>query len=364
MNNMSRISSNWVSPPGATLVDFVDEQGKTLVDLANEMNCQVSFLKSIVNGTAAINSELALALSRVTGVSSNFWLNREKQYRDHLVRIELLRADENSWLSNLPTADMANFGWIEKANSKPKKLLNCLLYFGVASVEEWRSRYGNLISETAFRISDRFSQKQESIAAWLRQGELQVANHLSEDWNKDKLIEVIPRLRDITNDPNPSSFIPKLRATLSTCGVLLAIVKSPQHCPASGAAYWLGGKKPLIILSFKYLSDDHFWFTFFHEIAHLILHTNYSLILESGDSNVSNIEQEANSYSENILIPKIHQSEFLQLNPKNLRGILKFSKKIGVSKGIVVGQLQHKSIIPGYMLNKLKVRYSWTNFSH
>ena len=28
----------------------------------------------------------------------------------------------------------------------------------------------------------------------------------------------------------------------------------------------------MIILSFRYLSDDHFWFTFFHEIGHLLLH--------------------------------------------------------------------------------------------
>jgi hypothetical protein len=36
--------------------------------------------------------------------------------------------------------------------------------------------------------------------------------------------------------------------------------------------------KAMVILSFRYLSDDHFWFTFFHEIAHLLLH-NASLTL-------------------------------------------------------------------------------------
>jgi hypothetical protein len=26
------------------------------------------------------------------------------------------------------------------------------------------------------------------------------------------------------------------------------------------------------VMSFRYLTDDHFWFTLFHEIGHLILH--------------------------------------------------------------------------------------------
>ncbi|ARU28670.1 ImmA/IrrE family metallo-endopeptidase [Cellvibrio sp. PSBB006] len=359
MSNLSSFNADWVSPPGATLLDFMEEQGKTLRQLANEMECSISLLKNLSQGSIIIDSDLANTLSQVTGVSTKFWLSREEQYRENLKKVSLLKSDESEWLSNLPTADMVNLGWIQKPDNKARKLITCLDYFGVVSVDHWRSKYANMIGETAFRISDKFSHKQESIASWLRQGEIQVSSHHCLPWDKDKLIETIPNLRSLTKDPNPVSFIPKLRALLADCGVLLAIVRSPRHCPASGAAYWLGRNKPLIIMSFKYLTDDHFWFTFFHEIGHLVLHPNYSLILETSEATLSDIEDEANKFSENILIPTEYERELQKLNSTDLRGILKLARKIGVSNGIVVGQLQHKSIIPKSALRKLKVSYSW-----
>ncbi len=39
--------------------------------------------------------------------------------------------------------------------------------------------------------------------------------------------------------------------------------------------------------------------------------------------------------------------------------MLKFSKKIGIAPGVVVGQMQYREMIQNNHLNKLKVRYSW-----
>jgi Zn-dependent peptidase ImmA (M78 family) len=37
-------------------------------------------------------------------------------------------------------------------------------------------------------------------------------------------------------------------------------------------ARWLTPAKALIQLSFRYQTDDHLWFTLFHEIAHVLRH--------------------------------------------------------------------------------------------
>ncbi|MFX9089566.1 ImmA/IrrE family metallo-endopeptidase, partial [Acinetobacter baumannii] len=37
-------------------------------------------------------------------------------------------------------------------------------------------------------------------------------------------------------------------------------------------------EKAMVLLSFRHLSDDHFWFTLFHEFAHLLLHNNQTFI--------------------------------------------------------------------------------------
>ena len=154
-------------------------------------------------------------------------------------------------------------------------------------------------------------------------------------------------------------FLPKLKSFLSSCGVALAVVRAPTGCRASGATFWPNSNSPILLLSFRYLSDDHFWFTLFHEIGHLVLHTDHRLILETSENDGLIIEAEANNFSENVLIPKEHQFELMSLREKNLREILKFAKKLKISKGIVVGQLQHKGVIPARSLNKLKVKYAW-----
>lgn len=359
MNNSRTLQADWVSPPGLSLHDFIEDSGISLPIAARELDCNLMFLKSFLKGNKKISLDLANRLAHFTGAPTNFWIKREEQYRANLDLVEQRKREEKLWLSELPTADMMRFGWIGKSSSYNQKLKNCFDFFDVTSVDEWRQEYGGMIAETAFRTSENFSHKIESVAAWLRQAELQAMGDIVEPWNVDLIIELIPEMRALSQIESPLLFLPKLRQYLASCGISLAIVPTPKNCPASGAAYWLDDQRALIILSFRYLTDDHFWFTFFHELGHLILHTDYSLILETSASIVSKIESEANRFSEEVLIPVEYKQELLTLNAKNLRGILKLAKKIGISKGIIVGQLQHKEIITREKLNKLKVRYSW-----
>jgi len=114
-----------------------------------------------------------------------------------------------------------------------------------------------------------------------------------------------------------------------------------------------------MILSFRHLTDDHFWFSLFHEAGHLILHEDDGLFLELKNSADKDKEEEANLFAQNILIPETERDEFLSLNEKSWKKIVRFSKKIGVSTGIVVGQLQHAKRVDHGKLEKLKTRYKW-----
>jgi len=116
----------------------------------------------------------------------------------------------------------------------------------------------------------------------------------------------------------------------------------------------------MLLLSFRYLTDDHFWFTFFHEAAHLLLHADKCIFLEGDDKLSTAEEQEANAFAADALIPVEYQEEMLSL-PANAIAVIRFAKKVGVSRGIVVGQLQHLGRIRRNQLNNLKQRYSWSN---
>jgi Zn-dependent peptidase ImmA (M78 family) len=112
------------------------------------------------------------------------------------------------------------------------------------------------------------------------------------------------------------------------------------------------------MLSFRYVSDDHFWFTFFHEAGHLLLHDTKTLFLEGGDLCSGKEEQEANDFASNVLVAPEDQRAMRAL-PVDGRAVMRFARQIGVSPGIVVGQLQHLGIFTRRQLNNLRVRYSW-----
>ncbi len=99
----------------------------------------------------------------------------------------------------------------------------------------------------------------------------------------------------------------------------------------------------------------------FHEAAHLLLHQDKNIFIEENPwttTATEKEEQEANSFAENTLIPVKFKSMLVQLNYSH-KNIIKFAKKVGVSPGIIVGQLQHNKQVPIDWYNRLKRRYTW-----
>lgn len=355
---MSNFNPDWVSPPGQTLHDLILDSENNLQEFAHFIECNASFLKRLLVGDEIIDKKLAGELEKATGAPKYFWLEREKQYRDNLIRLKEKEDLEMEWLSHIPFSEMVKLGWINKLSSKKDKIIECLNFFNVNSVNDWKMKYESMISTTVFRESQSFSSKNESVSAWLRRGEILSEKENINIFDKEKLKKNIQEIRSLCNIESKNVFVLELKRIFALCGVSFHILKAPKGCSASGATYWVDNR-PIILLSMRYLSDDHFWFTLFHEIGHILLHDNYSLIIESSGIKESLIEKEANDFSEKVLIPIEYQSEFKKLRSNDLRKIIKFSRKIGVSKGIIVGQLQNKKIIPNNYLNKLKVRYKW-----
>jgi HTH-type transcriptional regulator / antitoxin HigA len=114
----------------------------------------------------------------------------------------------------------------------------------------------------------------------------------------------------------------------------------------------------MIILSFRYLSDDHFWFTLFHEIGHLLLHKDSLTFIDGEEIALDDMEKEANGFSEAVLIPEERREELIDLSPRR-ESIIKFAYSIGVSAGIVVGQMQNHKVIRQNQMNFLKRRFDW-----
>ncbi|MBP7722473.1 MAG: ImmA/IrrE family metallo-endopeptidase [Alphaproteobacteria bacterium] len=361
MSSAVGFQPNWASPPGETITKILGRKDLTIATFAKKIGYSIATVNELLEGKLKINSEIAEKLEVTLGPSSEFWIARENQYRSDIDWLDKEGNQEEGieWLKDIPFKDMINFGWIKSSSNKKEIAAKCLNFFNVPDVRAWYETYDASLKLVAFRTSYTFESQIASVAAWLRQGEIEGQRIKCKNWNPEKFRENLAIIRVLTRKKNPAIFIPELQKLCAEAGVAVVIVRAPKGCRASGATRFLSKDKGLIQLSFRYRSDDHFWFTFFHEAGHLLLHSQSDIFLESAVTASNKEEDEANNFATDILVPNEHIAELYTLSANSYKKVMRFAKRIGISHGIVVGQLQHRNIIQANQLNYLKTRFKW-----
>ncbi|MHB1330034.1 MAG: ImmA/IrrE family metallo-endopeptidase [Gemmatimonadales bacterium] len=92
-----------------------------------------------------------------------------------------------------------------------------------------------------------------------------------------------------------------LRDSCAAAGVVVVFVPELPKTRVSGATRWVTAEKALIQLSLRYKTNDHLWFTFFHEAAHILLHGKRLIFIESNGSSEAEEEAQANAWASDWL---------------------------------------------------------------
>ncbi len=229
-----------------------------------------------------------------------------------------------------------------------------LRFFGVASPELWETVWQEY--QVAYRQTQRFETRAESVSAWLRQGEILARRTACASFDKKRFQDVLEKIRALTRE-TPEDFVRKLVELCASTGVAVVFVPELPKTGVYGATRWLGDKA-VIQLSLRYKSNDHLWFTFFHEAGHILKHGRKEIFIE-GDGLDGTKEREADAFARDKLIPPTALRRLLAKGQPTLTTIERFADQIGVAPGIVVGRLQHDEILPRNTGNKLKVFYRW-----
>ena len=348
---------DFVSPPGETLLETIETLGMSQAQLAERTGRPKKTINEIIKGKAAITPETALQFERVLGVPASFWNKREYHYREFLAREEERErlAKQTTWLEKLPVKAMVKLGWVPAAGDLVTQLQHILNFFGVASPQEWRGLWNG--SQPAFRRSSAFESDPGAVAAWLRKGELEAQQIVCASYDEARFKGVLVEIKGLTVT-TPEHFEPNLVRLCASAGVAVVFVPELPGTRVCGATRWLTPVKALIQLSLRYKTDDHLWFTFFHEAGHILLHGKSRLFLEEENSGDGE-EEEANQFAANLLIPATALRSFCTQGDRSLAAIQLFARAHGISPGIVVGRLQHEGFLPHSHGNKLKMRFQW-----
>jgi HTH-type transcriptional regulator/antitoxin HigA len=348
---------NWFSKPGDSLRALMLRRGLAAEHVAKHIHGGMTALRSLLDGTGSIDKPQAAMLANHLGGTASFWLERQANYEAALERaVDRASAIEgDDWL-RLPVPGGKPRGRLS-AEKRRTEVRRRLTFFSVGTMKAWDARYGQICSETLYRKSDAFTSDEASILMWLRCGELGADLILTRPWNAGNLQDRLGEIRKLSKVKSPHLFLPKLKALCAEAGVAVVAKRAPQGCPASGASRRVAPDKAMILLSFRGLSDDKFWFTVLHEIGHLVLHGSRTFVDADMDG-VDDAEREANEFASRCIVPEQNAEEFEELEAAR-EEVIRFSVKIGVSPGLIVGQMQYREMIRQDQLNYLKRRWNW-----
>ncbi|MGV8134704.1 MAG: HigA family addiction module antitoxin [Mangrovibacterium sp.] len=337
-----------VSHPGSTLEEKLQEMGMSIKEFALRTDKPEKTIIAIIKGTSAITQEMAIKFENATHIPANFWIRHQQCYDEFKTRekLKVVVTEAEEWAKEFPYADMAKNNWVPPSRSTEEKTINLLSYFGVASHKAWEKLYLDSELKVAAYTSLKFTHDPHAISAWLRQGELQASGVEAPEFNLKKLKDNIPAMRQLMID-QPADFFAQLQQLCFEAGVVLLFTPKLPHVPLSGSTRWLNNK-PLIQLTARYKKNDSFWFTFFHELGHIILHGKKYISLENVDFAAADPEKEeqAHQFAVEHTFTNEQESEVLQHQVVTEQDIIDFARKFNTHPAMIIGRLQFHKHIP------------------
>jgi len=344
------LAREMLSPPGDTIQETIDTLGMSQNELAERMGRPTKTVNEIIKGKEAITPLTAVQLERVLGIPANFWLERERLYVQALTAIEheqKLDIWAQTWPIQFPIKALQKLNWIPKVESPAKMVAALLSFFGVATPDEWTSVYiGEQLNTSYYRISLAHLTQHGALSAWLRKGELQAKELNVKPFDQKKFSGNLLTIRNLVRQ-HPIDFKEQLQRICAEAGVAVVFTHCLPKTNVSGVARWIG-QTPLIQLSGRYKSNDHFWFTFFHEAGHILKHGKKDFFIEGveGLSMDPEKEQEANEFAANYLVPSRDYKNFVAQGDFSKTAILRFADLVETHPAVVAGRISRE----GYML--------------
>ncbi|MTK05181.1 HigA family addiction module antitoxin [Micromonospora sp. CP22] len=359
--NTRRFRPDYAVPPGETLVEVLTDRGMSQAELARRTGLSTKHINQIVLGTATLSAETAVKFELVTGVPAQVWTALEAAYQVAQTRLEesARLQTQVSWLHQIPVTELIRRGFVRNNTSAVERLREVLAFFKVASPDAWHQVWA---APTAYRQSQAFDIDYGALAAWLRIGEIRADRAELPPFNRTKFRDALPRIRTLTTIDEPETWLPQLETLCAEAGVALVIEREIVGARINGAVRWLPTERPLIQLSVRHRWADIFWFTFFHEAAHVLLHDRKRFTIVDGAERPdtdNTMEREADDFASRILLPRTFDSRLASI--RSQAQTVALAQEAGIHPGIVVGRLQHDKIIPYSHFNRLRIRFAFTD---
>jgi HTH-type transcriptional regulator / antitoxin HigA len=340
--NALDLKKTLLCPPGDTIQEHIEFIGMSQAELAERMGRPVTKINELIKGKIPITKKTATKLEYVLGIDANFWLNKERLYQQELLEIEQMEFLESckSWIKGFPINMLKKMNLLPNSNKKTDLTEGLLKFFRVASPLEWTSIYEG--QSLAFKIELRYTTDPKAISTWLRIGELQAEELNLGEFNKKELTNALPIIQEIAFK-KPANWLEELQKVCASFGVALVFTPCVSKAPIFGAARWIKNKTiPLIQLTDRKKDYHAFWFSFYHELAHIRYHNKADIFID-GIDNISpdqNKEKEADEFATRMLVNEAVQNQLSSIDFPSPNALIEISSEHKTHLSILISHLQ------------------------
>lgn len=362
-----------LSPPGETILETIENLGISQTELGERLGKNKAKTSDLINGKTSITNETARKLEMVLGISASFWLNLEKEYQEEILEIEKLAFLETckEWIKEFPLTFLKKLNFLPETRDKAKLSEALLKFFGIASPKEWQKIYCE--ESMSFKIELKHTATPQAVSAWLRIGELQARTIKLQSFDKKKLKSQIGKFESLSKSQT-QNWLKDLQGLCAEVGVALCLVTSVPKAPIYGVARWINKKStPLIQLTDRNKDYNSFWFSFYHELGHILLHNKSDVFLEGLNDIAQDEEKEREADDFAVKFLNIPEEQISSLSSfafltdaQKKKKVFELAEELQLHPSIIISQLQRYDIASysDAVLNQLKVKVDFDTILH
>ncbi len=343
--------------PGVKIQELLVQTGMSRRDLAVRTSSTEKHICTIVNGDKGITASFARKLGYVfEGFDARYWQNLQNEFD-----ISELERQEESDISKEELRVLKNIDvivryfismkYIHNDCSPTNKVIQLRKLLNISDL----TLIPRVTYNAAYRAQLTSNGKVDPyvLFAWQRLCEKETENlKVSSCLNLNSLKNRLNEIKELMFNPSLVNGCFVLQNLLATCGIAFKIVKHFRGAPVQGFIKQVADKNIILCLTLRRQRADIFWFTLFHEIAHII-NGDYKIKFVDFDSIDNELEIKADRWARDFLIPLEKYKEFVNSKSKiNWDDIVNFAQKVHVQPYIVLGRLQKDEIL------------DWSEYSH
>ena len=348
---MLESKSYTATPPGVTIKEQLDDRGMSQKEFASRMGLSEKHISKLINGEVHLTPDVAERLEMVLDIPARFWNNLEAIYQEKLIKVKRENElDEEKMLAkNYPYSSLVDWGIIPSTNKIEEKIINLRKFFEVSNLKLLKNK--DLMPIACRKLSD--TEKSTYIMLTLAQyAKIKARNIEVGPFCVNTLKNEIESIRNLTTHVT-MDFRKTLTNILSSCGIAIVYLPKIKGSFLHGISFYDNNTNKVVIgITMRGKYADRFWFSLFHEIAHVIKGHIYK---KNGTLDID--EREADNVAADILIPKEDIDKFYRKKDYSIDAIKDFANSINVAVDIVIGRLQNDGKLKYNQFNTYKKKY-------